>query len=208
MPSLPNKLLLTYAATVTLVLGALLGIAAAPAGPAHFREIDVERINVREPDGTLRMVISDHSHFPGIIVRGKEQPFNRPHAGMIFYNDEGSENGGLIFSGHKNAKGEVVDAGGSLSFDRYDAGQEVQLAGVNDKEDRFAGLVISDTPPKAVRHRRIWVGRNDDGAARVELRDAAGKSRMVMEVLPDGTSSLNFLDDAGKVVKRISGEEH
>jgi len=43
-----------------------------------FDEITVRRINVVEPDGTLRMVISDHAKFPGIIIRGKEQPFARP----------------------------------------------------------------------------------------------------------------------------------
>jgi hypothetical protein len=37
---------------------------------------------------------------PPVIVKGKEHPeFGepRPQAGMLFYNDEGSENGGLIF---------------------------------------------------------------------------------------------------------------
>jgi hypothetical protein len=37
------------------------------------------------------MVVSNHSRLPGIIVKGKEKPFERPQAGMIFYNDEGSE---------------------------------------------------------------------------------------------------------------------
>ena len=59
----------------------------------------------------------------------------RPQAGMIVYNDEGTENGGLIFSGKKNDKGEIVDSGASLSFDRYGAGQTVQLAGVDDVKD-------------------------------------------------------------------------
>ena len=86
--------------------------------PSVFDEINVQRINVVEPNGTLRMVISDHAKLPGIIVRGKERAFSRPQAGMIFYNDEGSENGGLIFGGHRNDKGEVVDSGGSLSFDK------------------------------------------------------------------------------------------
>ena len=85
--------------------------------PTTFDQINVHRINVVEPDGTLRLVISDHAKLPGIITRGKEQPFARPQAGMIFYNDEGSENGGLIIGGHRNANGEVVDSGGSLSFD-------------------------------------------------------------------------------------------
>jgi hypothetical protein len=122
---------------------------------------------------------------------------------MLFFNDEASENGGLIFGGHKNEKGEIVDAGGSLSFDRYGANQEVQLIGVHDREDRFAGLAISDGPPDAQGHRRIWVGRNEDGAARVELRDAQGKPRIVMSVAPRGVSSLSFLDASGKVVNEV-----
>jgi hypothetical protein len=58
---------------------------------------NVQRINVVEPDGTLRLVLSNHSRLPGVIVRGKERPFARPQAGMLFYNDEGTENGGLVF---------------------------------------------------------------------------------------------------------------
>jgi hypothetical protein len=72
---------------------------------------------------------------PGVIIRGKEQPRrDRPYAGMLFYNNEGAENSVMVFGGHKNAKGEVVD-GCSLSFDKYDASQVVPLAGVDDKED-------------------------------------------------------------------------
>jgi len=39
-----------------------------------FAEIDVQRINVREPDGTLRMATSDSAHLPGVIVKSKEHP--------------------------------------------------------------------------------------------------------------------------------------
>ena len=50
----------------------------------------MHRINVREPDGTLRMVISNHARLPGVIVRGKEPPpVDRPYAGMLFYNEKG-----------------------------------------------------------------------------------------------------------------------
>jgi hypothetical protein len=46
-------------------------------------------INVREPDGTLRMVISNHARLPGVVVRAKDNPpVDRPYAGMLFYNDE------------------------------------------------------------------------------------------------------------------------
>jgi hypothetical protein len=88
---------------------------------------------------------------------------------MLFCNDEGSENGGLIFGGHRNAKGDVFNAGGSLSFDKYDANEVVQLAGVDDSNDCFAGLRISDDRTGKESHRRICVGRDASGAATVAL---------------------------------------
>ncbi len=105
-----------YAAVMTLTAAwlALTGVAA----PARFTTTDVQRINVREPDGTPRLAISNHALIPGIIVGAKEYPHpNRPEAGMIFYNDQWIENGGLVFDGGlKNGK---PTNGGSFTFDRY-----------------------------------------------------------------------------------------
>ena len=165
-----------------------------------FDQITVHRINVVEPNGTLRLVISNHDELPGIIVKGEEKPFERPQAGMLFYNDEGSENGGLIFGGHKNKKGDIVNSGGSLSFDKYGANQIVQLAGVDDSEDRFAGLLIMDSPTGNDNRRRVWVGREDDGTATVALMDEKGRKRILMQVKKDGSSSLLFLNAKGEVV--------
>jgi hypothetical protein len=39
-----------------------------------FGEIDVRRINIVEPNGTVRMVISNKADFPVIIIKGKEYP--------------------------------------------------------------------------------------------------------------------------------------
>jgi hypothetical protein len=78
---------------------------ASPPRRQSFDEIQVHRIDVVEPNGTLRMVISNKNRLPPVIVNGKEHPEMgepRPQAGMLFYNDEGSENGGLIFGGHRN----------------------------------------------------------------------------------------------------------
>src|SRR5579862_139999 len=171
-----------------------------------IEQLDAQQIRILEPDGTLRMVISDHYRLPGIIVRGKEQPFERPQAGMLFFNDEGSENGGLIFGGGKNDHGEVINSGGSLSFDRYDGNQEVQLIGVNDHEDRLAGMSVSDSHPEDHRNTpRIWVGRNQDGVAEIELRDSAGRKRMIFGVFPDGRAGFSFLDAKGDTLKTFDG---
>lgn len=197
------RILLLYSLFISTLLAVVLVRAVGRPRAPLFDEITVHRINVVEPDGTLRMVISDHARLPGIIVRGKEQAYERPQAGMLFYNDEGSENGGLIFGGHRNAKGEVIDSGGSLSFDKYDANQTVQLAGVDDKEDRFSGLIVSDSSAGNQSHRRVWVGRAEDGVASVALMDTAGRKRIVMEVAADGEPRLFFLDANGKVVNQV-----
>jgi hypothetical protein len=145
------------------------------------------------------MVIANHERMPGVIVKGKEfLKVDRPEAGMLFYNDEGTENGGLIFGGHRNGDGEIVNSGVSLSFDKYgQARQIVQLAGVDDKENKFAGLAVND------QNRRIWVGRKDDGASVVSLMDGNGNKRIVMQVTSEGTASLDFLDAEGHVIRHL-----
>jgi hypothetical protein len=193
-----ERILVAYCLVSSTALAAMLAMGAARPAP-RFDEITVQRIKVVEPDGTLRLVISDKARLPGVIVKGKEQPkADRPQAGMLFYNDEGSENGGLIFGGRKNAKGDVVDAGGSLSFDKYGASEVIQLAGVDDAENKFAGLSVRDT------QRRIWVGRRDDGIASVSLMDAQGKRRIALEVAASGDPSLRFFDEKGQVIQTLA----
>ncbi|MDR3772019.1 MAG: hypothetical protein P4L26_01655 [Terracidiphilus sp.] len=200
MGQLGHRLLSIYAALVSTVFAVVM-VSGANAHPKQvFDEIQVHRINVVEPDGTLRMVISNKDRLPPVIVKGVAHPeFGepRPQAGLLFYNDEGSENGGLIFGGRKNERGEIVDSGGSLSFDRYGAGQIVQLAGVEDATDRFAGLAVSG------KNRRIWVGTTGNGEATISLKDASGKDRIVMQVPEKGDPSFAFLDENGHTVKRI-----
>jgi hypothetical protein len=193
-----ERFLVAYCVLSSTALAAVLVMGAARPGRT-FDEITVQRINVAEPDGTLRMVISDKARLPGVIVKGQEHPkVDRPQAGLLFYNDEGSENGGLIFGGRKNEKGEVVDAGGSLSFDKYGASEVIQLAGVDDSENKFAGLSVRGA------RRRIWVGRRDDGIASVSLMDAEGRRRIALEVTASGEPSLKFFDDKGQAIQTLA----
>ncbi len=200
MKRLVQQFLVIYSAVLSTVFAVLMLSGASAHRSQSFDQIQVHRIDIVEPDGTIRMVISDKDRLPPVIVKGKEHPEMgepRPQAGMIFYNDEGSENGGLIFGGHRNEKGEVVDSGGSLSFDKYGANQIVQLVGVDDNTDRFAGLAVSD------QNRRVWVGRTDDGSASLALMDANGRKRIVMQVTEQGAPSLSFLDEKGGVIRRV-----
>jgi hypothetical protein len=197
-----NRWLLIYSGVLTAVFAAtILSGFAAGGKKVKFDEIEVQRINLVEPDGTLRMVVSNKARLPGVVVRGKEEhQEDRPYAGIVFYNNEGSENGGLVFGGHKNAKGEIVDSGGSLSFDKYDASQVVQLAGVDDHQNRFAGLAVNDSTAGGGSQRRVWIGRDDSDTAELALMDGAGKKRIVLQVPAAGTPRIAFLDSGGKTV--------
>jgi hypothetical protein len=225
-----QKALIAYAGVTTAALTWFLATAAMPAPTsAKFGDIDVQRINVREPDGTLRMTISSAAHSPGIIVRGREYRHpDRQAAGMIFFNDEGTENGGLIFGGREVAGKQ--SSYGSLTFDRYEQDQTVQMIGDQDGEDRHSGLAVFDRPEKPFDYPaieragnlpagqraaafavanvggqpRAFVGRDTDKSSQVALRDGQGHKRLVMRVAEDGGAEIDFLAPDGSVVRRVT----
>ena len=132
-----------------LVLTAALGVMALSAfqqasQKTKFTEIDVERINVVEPDGKLRMVISNRPRSVGPIYKGK--PFGYPgggRPGMIFFNDEGTENGGLTFTGSRGADGKYSASSG-FSFDRFDQDQILYFQYSDNNGQLRTGMTIAD----------------------------------------------------------------
>ena len=85
--------------------------AAAKAPSAVFDEITVGRINVREPDSTLRMIISNRAQFPDTPWKGADipRPDRSSFAGMLFVNDEGTENTRFFAgeNGFRPGRGEI-----------------------------------------------------------------------------------------------------
>jgi hypothetical protein len=114
---------------------------------ADFDQLTVHRINIVEPDGKPRMIISDRAQFPGEFSHGIERP--RPDredsAGLMFMNDEGTENGGLLFSGFKGKDGSLHSTG-HLSFDEYESDQTLSLDAVQEGGDRFSRIGLNDMP--------------------------------------------------------------
>jgi hypothetical protein len=108
----------------------------------HFQEIDVERMNIIEPDGKLRLTISDAARSPGWTFHGHVYPGRQKSAGMIFFNDEGEEDGGIGFGGSKvNGK---VEADGGIAFDRYEQYEAVTLRYSEENGRRQQGLSVTD----------------------------------------------------------------
>jgi hypothetical protein len=225
-----KNLIYTWLAAITVFLGVIAwGQAGAARKVTEFAEIDVQRINIREPDGTLRMTISNAATAPGLIFKGTEHPFpNRQAAGILFFNDEGTENGGLLFGGAK--KGQNVSTGGHLSFDQYEQDQVIALDQTEEHGRRRAGLTFFDRPATPIPlelidklntqegsaqfetltkaggfgYARLFIGKNEERESTVILRDAKGLARLKLTVTPSGSASIEFMDEAGKIVRRIA----
>ena len=195
----------------------------------RFEEIDVERINIVEKDGKLRMVISNQERQHPGIVNGKviERKGPRP-PGMIFFNHLGDEMGGLIF-GDNGGNGHV----GSFTFDKvrndqtmgfrylesdngtYQSGlemwQQPNIPGyVMLAKYEAANKIADEAKRKAaiqalidnneLTTNRLFLGKRRDNSAMLLLSDIKGRPRIRMQVAPDGTPKLEFMDEAGKVI--------
>jgi hypothetical protein len=204
------------------------------AAKTHFAEIDEERINIVEKDGQLRLVIANKERTPGPVERGV--PFgygSGRRTGFIFYNDEGTECGGLAFGSSRT--GEKFEAGAILAFDQYDQDQAIALQHYESNGRRYSGLTIAEYPTgitnkqrseryeqlekmpegpakrqtlaelEALQGRgRAYFGRAEDGAAVIRLMDPAGKTRLRLRVDSNGAARIEFLDAAGHVTKTIA----
>jgi len=117
-----------------------------------FDEIDVERVNVMEADGRYRLVLANSTRSVGPLYKGK--PFlytgtERPRAGMIFFNDEGTETGGLIYGGRQ--LGDTGFTGlGHLSFDQFNQDQVFVIQYVDRNGLRRVGMQINDRYSKNI----------------------------------------------------------
>lgn len=235
MKPVGQRFLMIYAGVLTAVFAVtvLCGFVRTP-GTMKLEQLDVQRINVHEPDGTLRLVISNADKAPGIIIKGKEYPHpNRKTAGMVFYNDEGTENGGLIFGGEKAADG-TKSSDGHLSFDAYEQDQTMAIESHQKGAERYTKLQFKDYPDYSILQEiqlmasikdlpqdqqkarlkafldkhggpttRMVLGRSPDSSVMLALSDPQGHPRIVMKVAPDGTPSLQMLDSAGKVTGEL-----
>ncbi|HTQ54860.1 MAG TPA: hypothetical protein VMI94_10390 [Bryobacteraceae bacterium] len=200
---------------------------------ASFDDITVRRINIVEPDGTLRMVLSNKAQCPGFIIKGKEYPReDRQTAGVIFFDDEGTEDGGLIFGGAKTDG--KVESFGHLSFDQYQQDQVFTIDAGDENGRRHSGIGITDRgdypimeafeaslrirklPPAEqegewrkflAAHpgdaQRAYFGRSGDKSVGLRLMDPQGRDRVRLQVKADGTPVLELLDASGGVVAHL-----
>ena len=172
------RFLKAYAVGVTLVILSLAVVGIQRAGAAQerrarFTEIDVERINLMESADRYRMVISNRAKSQGPLYQGK--PFlytgaQSPRSGMIFFNDEGTETGGLIFGG-RQLNDTSFSGLGHLSFDQFNQNQVFVIQYVDRNGKRRMGVQINDRHDRNIyewANTRDSVRRLPDGPAKTE----------------------------------------
>ena len=215
-----------------MVLLTLLTLALRGSQPERFEEIDVQRINVVESDGSLKMVITNQERFPDGVFDGRTFERTEKYPGIVFYNSDGDESGGLTFRTLRLPDG--VEANASLNFDQYKQDRTLQLFYGEYQEQRTAGLAIFDQPDiplsqlidrrealenmpdgsekteatealmaDSAQSRRVFIGKNLDRSATFVLSDPQGRPRLVLAVDPAGEPTLQFLDEAGETIQSL-----
>ena len=226
-----------HAFITSLVLVVLSAAAFRQAGtPPKFGEITVERLNVVDANGTIRLVISNKDRMHPGAVDGKTIDRPRPVAGLLFFNERGDEVGGLTFTGQEIDGRPRANAG--IMFDQFRQDQTIGFSYSERDGQRTAGFQVwdrSDTPlselierlnaanriaDRSERERaiaaaraaappgprRVFIGKMPDRSATVSLADGDGKPRLTMTVDAAGNPRIEFLDRQGTVVSRIPAE--
>jgi hypothetical protein len=224
----------SIAMTLLVLVAASVAAVRQSAAPPNPREITVERINVVDANGTLRLVISNKDRMHPGVIGGKVMKRERPYAGFLFFNDQGDEAGGLILKGSERDGVRIADAG--LMLDQLGQDQTIGFEYVEEDGSRSAGFKVWDRPDAplsdliekmnqanaiqdqaerdaAVRRvrasapksaQRVFVGKTRDRAASVTLADAQGRTRIALRVADDGAATIDFLDAAGTVVRSLA----
>ncbi|WP_447641417.1 MULTISPECIES: hypothetical protein [Chitinophagaceae] len=111
-------------------------------------ELTVKKINLVGEDGNLRMVISNETRQHPGRINGQDLPQRERPAGIIFFNNQGDECGGIIAEVSKH--GQAINSGMSFTMDNYHDDQVIQLLNDETYEDTIAaiqrGLIVREYP--------------------------------------------------------------
>lgn len=174
------------------------------------KHIRAERIDIVEPDGTLRMGLFNSTSVPPAMMDGENfLPGHREGMGMsgiLFYNTEGDECGGLVFGSEKHEDG-TYSSNLSMTFDQYKNDQTVQVYMTEQNKERAYGFRVYDRPDnnlKDIVALQQALCKTEDEAERVRLQAQLDVSlegntlRMHAGKLKDGSVGVFLYGRDGK----------
>jgi len=220
-----------YALFTAIGFLALVSYAFNTSNNRKFGTIDVERINVVEKNGDLKLVISNSEQQHSGVINGKALPKRQRPAGMIFFNSMGDECGGLIYDAMDKEAGLV------LSVDKYGDDQVMQLQYSENPElkKRKYGLQLWDYPKEdtfnarmtrfneinklkttkekqqaylkmqkdsLLSNERMFVGKKINNELGVFINDNTGKPRIKIYIDKNNKPKMEFFDEEGKLITK------
>lgn len=200
----------------------------------HVDELTVRRLKIVDASGTVRLLLTGkplpEGRIDGKVLSSTAAP--RQAAGLLFYNDRGDEQGGLIYSGYHG------EQGGVLTFDAWRQDQALQIQHADDATgsdsyiagrdrpktsllndiaayDRERAAASTDAEREKISARWLREGRfgrrrflvgEQNGVSQLTLDDAQGQTRLRLRVTPKGDAAIQFLNKRGVVVRTIKSE--
>lgn len=101
-----------------------------------FKVMETGKLNIREANGTLKASLSNSEGFK-VFARAHEDV---NFSGLMFYNEEGDETGGLVYNGKAIPGGQDSSVG--LTMDQFRQDQNIYLH--HDEHRDAQGLSIDD----------------------------------------------------------------
>lgn len=187
-----------------------------------LKELNVEKLNICEANGQIKMTLFNSQNIPPLLMENEDiLPGHRQNdgiSGLMFYNNEGDECGGLIFASDIDNDGNTT-SGMSLTMDKFKQDQVVQMnyQKINDKTQY--GFTIYDRPEHSVREslqtlkdyskesdmkkkqlllqelqkdnqKRIFVGHDLDGESKIALYNKNGQEKVKIYIDKEGEAAL------------------
>lgn len=164
---------------------------------------NLHRINIQDESGHNRVVISNQQQIPPPIIGGKQYQRRMTPAGLIFYDENGDERGGIAIStsGEKHIN--------ALAFD-YQNADAIGLMAIDDNTGDYhkAALIInakdnSEDPGANINRINLFT---ENGNAALVMNDANQVPRLILKVDSSGTPSIEMYDAGGKRSKIVGFE--
>ena len=202
-----------YLSLLTLALVAAVAFALAALRSPKFGTITAHRIDIVEPDGRVRLTISNRADFPGSWNRGKEYPRadRQEAAGMLFMSEEGTEQGGFIWGAGQMRDGSIQNHL-HLSFDQYEENQIFAIDAGQEGKDKFSRISIVDQGTYPIEEKRkaneaierLRADQQDEAWNKFFATHRSDVKRAELGRSPDGSVGLELRDANGKVRALLS----
>ncbi|SKB82183.1 hypothetical protein SAMN05660841_02505 [Sphingobacterium nematocida] len=158
--------------------------------------MDAERINIKDKTGKNRIVISNMDNIPPPIINGKTFQRAVNPAGIIFYDKNGDERGGIAITDNETTNLNAI----ALDYQNADA---IGVLAQDNKEDSYfkAGLIINDKdlsgkPGHNINRINLIT---ENGNAALIMKDANEVPRIILKVDSLGNPSIEMFDKNGNL---------